>query len=78
MYAVKLILHTFTYRTEHAITLQFNFILFILYELLLSFSSDYTLLGIDFGVLGHLWSQNDVFTSWLRLTAASNCFPHPY
>ncbi len=23
----------------------------------------------DFGVLGHLWSQNDVITSWLRLTA---------
>ncbi len=35
------------------------------------------LLGSDFGVLGHLWSQNDVFMSWLRLTAASNCFPHP-
>jgi hypothetical protein len=24
-----------------------------------------TLLGSDFGVLGHLWSQNDVITSWL-------------
>ncbi len=23
----------------------------------------------DFGVLGHLWSQNDVIMSWLRLTA---------
>jgi hypothetical protein len=34
--------------------------------------------GSDFGVLGHLWSQNDVNTSWLRLTATSNCFPHPY
>jgi hypothetical protein len=37
-----------------------------------------TLLGSDFGVLGHLWSQNDVLMSWLRLTATSNCFPHPY
>ncbi len=23
-----------------------------------------------------MWSQNDVITSWLRLTATSNCFPH--
>jgi hypothetical protein len=23
----------------------------------------------DFGALGHLWSQNDVITSWLRLPA---------
>jgi hypothetical protein len=37
-----------------------------------------TLLGSYFGVLGHLWSQNDVIMSWLRLTATSNCFPHPY
>ncbi len=37
-----------------------------------------TLLGSDFGVLGHLWSQNNVIMSWLRLTATSNCFPHPY
>ncbi len=37
-----------------------------------------TLLGSDFGALGHLWSQNDVIMSWLRLTATSNCFPHPY
>jgi hypothetical protein len=35
-----------------------------------------TLLGSDFGVLGHLWSQNDVITSRLRLTATSKCFPH--
>jgi hypothetical protein len=28
-----------------------------------------TLLGSDCGVLGHLWSQNDVNMSWLRLTA---------
>jgi hypothetical protein len=35
-------------------------------------------IGSDFGVLGHLWSQNDVIMSWLRLTATSNCFPHPY
>ncbi len=37
-----------------------------------------TLLGSDFGALGHLWSQNDMIMSWLRLTATSNCFPHPY
>ena len=37
-----------------------------------------TLLGSDFGVLGHLWSQNDVNTSWLRQTDTSNCFPHPH
>jgi hypothetical protein len=36
------------------------------------------LLGLDFGVLGHLWSQYDVIISWLRLTTTSNCFPHPY
>ncbi len=24
------------------------------------------------------WSQNIVITSWLRLTATSNCFPHPH
>ena len=35
-----------------------------------------TLLGSEFGVLGYLWSQNDVIMSWLRLTATSNCFPH--
>ncbi len=37
-----------------------------------------TLLGSDFGLCGHLWSQNDVIMSWLRLTATSNCFQHPY
>ncbi len=37
-----------------------------------------TLLGSDFGALGHLWSQNDEIMSWLRLTVTSNCFPHPY
>ncbi len=36
------------------------------------------LLGSDLGVLGHLWRLNDVIMSWLRLTAISNCFPHPY
>jgi len=36
------------------------------------------LLGSDFGVLGQLWSQNDAIMSWLRLTATSNSFPHPY
>ncbi len=34
-----------------------------------------TVLGSEIGVLGHLWSQNDVIMSWLRLTATSNCFP---
>ena len=37
-----------------------------------------TLLGSDFGVLGHMSSQNDDITSWLRLTATSNSIPHPY
>ncbi len=37
-----------------------------------------TLPGTDFGVLGHLRSQNNVIMSWLRLTATSNFFPHPY
>ncbi len=37
-----------------------------------------TQLCSDFGVLGHMWSQNDAIVSWLRLTAISNCFPHPY
>ncbi len=37
-----------------------------------------TQLGSDFGALGHLWSENDVIMSWLRLTATSNCLPHPY
>ncbi len=27
--------------------------------------------GSYYGVLGHLWSQNDIITSWLRLTATS-------
>jgi hypothetical protein len=36
-----------------------------------------TVIGSDFGVLGHLWSQNDVTMSCLKLTATSNCFPHP-
>ena len=35
-----------------------------------------TQLGSDFGVLGHLWSQNDVIMSYLRLAATSNCFAH--
>ena len=36
-----------------------------------------TLLGSFVGVLGHLWNQNDVIMSWLRVIATSNCFPHP-
>jgi hypothetical protein len=35
----------------------------------------YSQLGSDFGGLCQLWSQNDDITSWLRLTATSNCFP---
>ncbi len=35
-----------------------------------------TILGSDFEVLGHLWSQHDVIMSLLRLTATSNWFPH--
>jgi hypothetical protein len=34
-----------------------------------------TQLGSDFGVLGHLRSQNDVITSCLRLTATSKMLP---
>jgi hypothetical protein len=37
-----------------------------------------TLLDSDFGVLGYMWSQNNMVMSWLRLTATSNCFLHPY
>jgi hypothetical protein len=38
-----------------------------------------TVIGSDFGVVGHLWlwSQKDVITSWLRLTNTLNCFLHP-
>ncbi len=42
-------------------------------EILLQFCD----LSSDSLVLGHLWSQHDVITSWLRLTANSNCFPNP-
>ena len=35
-----------------------------------------TLVGSEFGVLGHLWSQNDGIMSLLRVTATSSCFPH--
>ena len=43
-----------------------------------SYTDKLTLDGWDFGVLlGHFWSQNDVITSWLRLTATSRCYPHP-
>ena len=37
-----------------------------------------TLLCSDFRVMGHMWSQNDVIMSWLRLIATSNCFSHLY
>jgi hypothetical protein len=38
-----------------------------------------TVIGSDFGVLGHLWlwSQNAVIMSWLRLTDTSKCLLHP-
>ncbi len=36
------------------------------------------LFGSDFGVLGQLWSKNDVIMSWLRLPVTSNCFPSLY
>jgi len=38
----------------------------------------HSLIGSDFGVRGHLWSQNDVIMSWMRLTATSNCSQHIY
>ena len=34
-------------------------------------------IGSDVGLLHHLWSQNDVIMSWLRLTVTLDCFPHP-
>ena len=37
-----------------------------------------TWLRVRVWVLGHVWSENDVIMSWLRLTATSNCFLHPY
>jgi hypothetical protein len=37
-----------------------------------------TLLGWDFGVLGHLWSQSDVITSWLSRRVTTNCFLQPH
>ncbi len=33
---------------------------------------------VRFWGLGHLWSQNDDITSWLRLTANSNCYLYPH
>ncbi len=39
-------------------------------------SNSYTHTIWNFVVLGHLCSQNDVITSWLRHTANSNCSPH--
>jgi hypothetical protein len=37
-----------------------------------------TLLGSEFGDLGHMSSRNDAITSWLRPNTSSNHFPHPY
>ncbi len=33
---------------------------------------------LKFWGMGHLWSQNDVIMSWLRLTATLNCLPQPF
>ena len=35
-------------------------------------------LAPDLGSQGHLWSDNDVITSWLRLISTSDPFIHPY
>jgi hypothetical protein len=35
------------------------------------FFYSFSVIGSDFGVLGHLWSQNDVNMSWLRVEADS-------
>ncbi len=32
--------------------------------------------GPRFWNLGHLWTENDAITSWLRLSPTSDCFPH--
>jgi hypothetical protein len=34
-------------------------------------------LAPDLGCQGHLWSENDAMTSWLRLISTSDCFIHP-
>jgi hypothetical protein len=39
------------------------------------FFCPFSAIDTDFGVLGHLWCQNDVIMSWLRLKAISNCSP---
>jgi len=38
----------------------------------------HTTCGSEFGVRGHLWSQNDDIIPLLRMTSTSTCFPHPY
>jgi len=35
-------------------------------------------LAPDLGSQGHLWSDNDAITSWLRLISTSDPFMHPY
>jgi hypothetical protein len=35
-------------------------------------------LALDLGSQGHLWSENDATTSWLRLISTSDHFIHPY
>ena len=44
---------------------------------MLSIAIGITQLGSDLGdLLGHLWSENDGITSWLRLKAISNSDLH--
>ena len=33
---------------------------------------------LDLGSQGHLWSENDAITLWLRLISTSDRFIHPY
>ncbi len=35
-------------------------------------------LAPDLGSQGHLWSENDATTSWVRLISTSDHFIHPY
>jgi hypothetical protein len=30
------------------------------------------------GIQGHLWSENDAITTWLRLISTSDCVIHPH
>ncbi len=35
-------------------------------------------LAPDLGIQVHLWTENDVITSWLRLLSTSDHFIHPF